>query len=136
MHSYGTRILSIILSKNYCISGTLMLYYNRREKQTNAEPHGTSGRKVHTMKNSRFHVIGGQYEFCYYGSAETLTDAKRLAAKHDEFWDNWQGFHRPKIYAAKDCWEVRGCFYPRHDKRVFPVSEYDMLAQKWNDAER
>ena len=91
-------------------------------------------------KTNRFLVIGGQYEACYYGAAETLMGAKRIASKHDEYWDNWQGFHRPKIYAAEDCVEVEN-FYghgyaPDPDKRVFPVSAYDMDLSKWIDAER
>lgn len=47
-------------------------------------------------------VIGGQYAAYYYGSAPTLLGAKRLARKHEEYWDNWQGWHIPKIYRAED----------------------------------
>lgn len=48
--------------------------------------------------NKKYCVIGGQYQYYYYGSAPTLIGAKRLAGKHQEYWDNWQGWHIPDIY--------------------------------------
>ena len=49
-------------------------------------------------KQIRFYVIGGQYERVCYGGTPTLLGAKRLASKHEEYWDNWQGWHKPDIY--------------------------------------
>lgn len=54
------------------------------------------------MKKNNYYVIGGQYESYCYGGAPTLTGAKRLANKHKEYWDNWQGWHTPRIYKAED----------------------------------
>ena len=54
----------------------------------------------------RFQVIGGQYAFCHYGESDTLRGAKMIASKHSEYWDNWQGWHKPKIYLAEDCEQV------------------------------
>lgn len=62
------------------------------------------------MKKNNYYIIGGQYEYFCYGGAPTLIGAKRLANKHKEYWDNWQGWHTPKIYAADDCRPVTG-FY-------------------------
>lgn len=53
-------------------------------------------------KENRFYVIGGQYESICYGGAPTLIGAKRLASKNREYWDNWQGWHKPAIYRAED----------------------------------
>ena len=53
------------------------------------------------MKN--FYVIGGQYESVCYGGTDTLQAAKVLATKNAEYWDNWQGWNTPKIYAGADC---------------------------------
>ena len=53
------------------------------------------------MKENRFYVIGGQYQAFNHGGTPTLLGAKRLAKKCEEYWDNWQGFHVPSIYAAK-----------------------------------
>ena len=50
----------------------------------------------------KYHVFGGQYERCWYGDTDNLQGAKILASKHMEYWDNWQGFHKPDIYEAKD----------------------------------
>ena len=58
------------------------------------------------MKKDNFYVIGGQYESCCYGGAPTLIGAKRLANKNEEFWDNWQGWHTPRIYHADDTVEI------------------------------
>ena len=33
----------------------------------------------------------------------TQHGAKLIASKNREYWDNWQGWHTPKIYAAEDC---------------------------------
>lgn len=55
---------------------------------------------------SKFVVIGGQYEAYCYGTADTLIGAKRMASKNEEYWDNWQGWHTPKIYAEEDTQEV------------------------------
>ena len=54
------------------------------------------------MKNNNYYVIGGQYEYYCYGGCPTLIGAKRLATKNMEYWDNWQGWHKPRIYAAND----------------------------------
>jgi hypothetical protein len=53
-------------------------------------------------KQSNYYVIGGQYESCCYGGTPTLLGAKRLANAHQEYWDNWQGWHTPNIYASED----------------------------------
>ena len=48
-------------------------------------------------------VIGGQYAMYNYGTVRTLLGAKRLATRHIELWDNWQGWHKPCIYRSEDC---------------------------------
>lgn len=53
-------------------------------------------------KDQKFAVIGGQYERYYYGTTATLIGAKRLATKNEEYWDNWQGWHKPAIYRIED----------------------------------
>lgn len=58
------------------------------------------------MKNKNFAIIGGQYATYCYGFTPTLTGAKRLARKNLEYWDNWQGWHAPKIYKAEDVEKV------------------------------
>lgn len=52
--------------------------------------------------DNKYCVIGGQYQYYYYGSTPTLIGAKRLAGKHQEYWDNWQGWHIPDIYRWDD----------------------------------
>ena len=50
----------------------------------------------------KYQVIGGQYESCWYGESDTLRGAKMIASKHEEYWDNWQGWHKPNIYVAEN----------------------------------
>lgn len=57
-------------------------------------------------KKNNYYVIGGQYESICYGGTPTLIGAKRLANKHKECWDNWQGWHTPNIYKAEDVKEI------------------------------
>ena len=59
------------------------------------------------MKN--YQVIGGQYEFYWYGESDTLRGAKSIATRHEEYWDNWQGWNKPCIYKAEDCRDVESC---------------------------
>lgn len=40
------------------------------------------------------------------GGTPTLIGAKRLASRNMEYWDNWQGWHKPKIYRAEDVQKV------------------------------
>lgn len=93
------------------------------------------------MKKINYYVIGGQYVRYCYGGCKTLLGAKRLAAKHDEYWDNWQGWHRPKIYRAEDCVEVENfyghnfvptnsvkkCWVYSFDKEKWVQFDFDML---------
>ena len=58
------------------------------------------------MKKVEYYVIGGQYASFCHGGTPTLLGAKRLANKCKEYWDNWQGWHTPKIYKAADTEEV------------------------------
>lgn len=53
-------------------------------------------------KTSKYIVIGGQYAYYTYGTAATLTGAKRLASSHVEYWDNWQGWHYPDVFRVED----------------------------------
>ena len=50
----------------------------------------------------KYQVIGGQYESCWYGESNSIRGAKMIAERHKEYWDNWQGWHKPDIYLAKD----------------------------------
>lgn len=54
----------------------------------------------------KYQVIGGQYESKWYGESGTLRGAKCIATRHEEYWDNWQGWHKPTIYAAEDVVEI------------------------------
>ncbi len=54
----------------------------------------------------KYQVIGGQYESHWYGESDSLHGAKVIAGKNKEYWDNWQGWHTPKIYAAEDVEEI------------------------------
>lgn len=54
------------------------------------------------MKNNTYTVIGGQYVGINYGTTDTLLKAKRLATAHAEYWDNFQGWHKPGIYVNYD----------------------------------
>lgn len=47
-------------------------------------------------------VIGGQYQSYFYGWAQTIEEAKQIAADNPEHWDNWAGWHTPRIYRAED----------------------------------
>lgn len=64
-------------------------------------------RKMNNMKN--YQVIGGQYEQHWYGESDSLRGAKIIATRHEEYWDNWQGWHKPGIYRAEDCRDVESC---------------------------
>ena len=50
----------------------------------------------------KYQVIGGQYEQHYYGESDTIRGAKCIATRNREYWDNWQGWHTPRIYKAED----------------------------------
>ena len=58
------------------------------------------------MKKNNFVIIGGQYASYCYVFTPTLTGAKQLVHKNMEYWDNWQGWHAPKIYKAEDVEKV------------------------------
>ena len=50
----------------------------------------------------KYQVIGGQYESCWIGESDSLHGAKLIATRNMEYWDNWQGWHKPCIYRAED----------------------------------
>ena len=90
----------------------------------------------------KYCVIGGQYEVAYYGSTQTLLAAKRLATKNIEYWDNWQGQHKPKIYRIEDTEEIEtvgmityndGLLIRIPKMNAEPVSYWDNRAKRWID---
>lgn len=86
-------------------------------------------------KEINYYVIGGQYADYNYGGTPTLLGAKRLAGKCWEYWDNWQGWHCPKIYKAEDC-ELRENFFGEDwypDEYADPVAYFDTYINKWVD---
>lgn len=54
----------------------------------------------------KYQVIGGQYELYWHGESDTLRGARCIATRHQEYWDNWQGWHKPSIYRAEDVIEI------------------------------
>ena len=86
------------------------------------------------MKKINYYVIGGQYEGYNHGGAATLLGAKRLAGKSQEYWDNWQGWHTPEIYAAEDCEEsstMYGRWMMLPKPNALPVAVYNEDAGRW-----
>lgn len=76
-------------------------------------------------KEIKYYVIGGQYEHYCYGGCPTLIGAKRLATKNMEYWDNWQGWHKPRVYASNDTVEiVSNGRITTHDGTVIRVPKY------------
>lgn len=79
---------------------------------------------------TKYYVIGGQYAYRNYGGAKTLEGAKRLATKHEELWDNWQGWTKPGIYKTEDCMETdSGDIYPK--RGTIPCMEWNKRSKKW-----
>lgn len=87
------------------------------------------------MKKINYYVIGGQYEAVNYGGTETLLGAKRLASNHEEYWDNYQGWHKPRIFDAKDCKLETNFFgegyYPIADAE--PVAKWNPYTKRWEE---
>lgn len=77
---------------------------------------------------NKYVVIGGQYDRYNYGSAATLAGAMRMASKHVENWDNWQGLHVPVIYRIEDCEMTENFFGPQ----MLPKSDATPVAWKEN----
>ena len=87
------------------------------------------------MANNNYYVIGGQYYQYCYGGRETMLGAKRLATQSEEYWDNWQGWHRPAVYAAEDCYLADTQFHGRqmiHRPDAQPVAVWDARSQRWS----
>ncbi len=74
----------------------------------------------------KYQVIGGQYEYYWYGESASLRGAKIIAGKHKEYWDNWQGWQTPKIYKAEDCEEIeaKGWVTKVDGTRIIVPKEY------------
>lgn len=84
-------------------------------------------------KEIKYYVIGGQYEDYNYGGAATLLGAKRIATKNEEYWDNWQGWHKPSIFKAEDC-ELSNNFYGRDyypKANAVPEVSWNQYTKKW-----
>lgn len=88
----------------------------------------------------KYQVIGGQYESVWYGESDSLHGAKLIAAKRDEYWDNWQGWHRPSIYLAQNVKEIESkgrILTPNGVIIRAPIAEakykYDFKNKKWFD---
>ena len=80
------------------------------------------------MKQNNFYVIGGQYETICYGGTPTLIGAKRLANRNKEYWDNWQGWHTPKIYKAEDTEEIESLGrITTYDGLIIRVPKYNAM---------
>lgn len=85
------------------------------------------------MKEIKYYVIGGQYADFNHGGAYTLEGAKRLATKYKEHWDNFYGWHKPRIFKANDC-EIGTNFfgenyYPKAN--AVPEASWNPYTRKW-----
>lgn len=77
-------------------------------------------------------VIGGQYGYFCYGSCESLHQAKILATKNQEYWDNWQGWHTPSIYKSDDCQTDGVDIFPKPNRHPLLVKA-DGKWSKWHE---
>lgn len=75
------------------------------------------------MKSKGYCILGGQYVWRYYGWKPSLLAAKREASKHEEYWDNWQGWHTPAIYREEDTVIINGDVMPNPNRNVYPVAK-------------
>lgn len=89
-------------------------------------------------KSAKFAVIGGQYQSCFYGFADSLHAAKILASKCAEYWDNWQGWHIPAIYAAEDVKPVENFYGSGYAPRfgAVPVAVKAYGDRAWHAPDR
>ena len=87
------------------------------------------------MKQYKYCVIEGQYASYCYGCTPTLLGAKRLAGRHDEHWDNWQGWHRPKIYRIEDTVIIHNFYGEQRAPKQWaePVAVY--INNEWCDTD-
>lgn len=79
----------------------------------------------------KYIVIGGQYKDYCYGEFDSLHAAKMCATKNAEYWDNWQGWHTPKIYKFTDCYEYDGVYYVFYDTPPYAQK----IGNKWEIGE-
>ena len=83
--------------------------------------------------SKKYYVIGGQYRHHIYGSFDSLHAAKVCATKHEEYWDNWQGWHKPSVYRKEDCSLQENFYgtgmYPTYGME--PVAYWDNDYKKW-----
>ena len=91
-----------------------------------------------TTTNAKYAVIGGQYEAAYYGCTDTLLKAKRLATANAEYWDNWQGWHKPQIYKIEDTEEIEtGGMITYRDGMTIRIPTFGAPRWAWdNDAKK
>ena len=84
----------------------------------------------------RYQVVGGQYTYRNYGESDSVHGAKCIAAKHDEYWDNWQGWHRPLIYRIEDCFACEGTYYPKAGAIAISYGRRDRCPHCNNDGHK
>ena len=75
----------------------------------------------------KYQVIGGQYRQVWYGESDSILQAKRIATRHEEYWDNWQGWHKPRIYEADAVDEKTGYIKPGY----YPIFVWSERSHKW-----
>ena len=96
------------------------------------------------MAKQWYVVLGGQYEWAFYGAYTSLQAAKVAATKNAEYWDNWQGWHVPAIYKSEDCKQIEThgwITYHDYQKILIPKDEYSRpylvkVGRKWEEVER
>ena len=84
----------------------------------------------------KYQIIGGQYFQVNYGETDSLLTAKRIATQHTEYWDNWQGWHKPKIFLSADCMDRDAHGEPCGPYRkpdAQPVAVWDDRKNRWID---
>lgn len=90
---------------------------------------------------NKYAVIGGQYAHYCHGTTRTLEGAKRMATAREEYWDNWQGWHKPDIYRiedtyifdGRDAYGNYGGRLPKDDAE--PLCTWDRNAHRWTMAQ-
>lgn len=87
------------------------------------------------MKNKGYYVIGGQYAAFNHGFRETLHGAKILATQKEEYWDNWQGWHKPAIYRTEDCEEQTNFYGEQMLPKDFAQPAAVWNGRKWEENE-
>lgn len=75
----------------------------------------------------KYVVLGGEYQWEYYGEYDSLLDAQAVCMSYEEFWDDIKETRSPRIYLSSQIISIEKSRFGGYNVKFIDIIEIPFL---------